>query len=74
MSLLMAGGLEPDNLQGPFQPLPFYDSIPLPFMVSSILLMVCQGHLLFLPVAQHICYVMPAASVNTNFFPSPHMF
>jgi len=22
----MAGGLEPDDLQGPFQPLPFYDS------------------------------------------------
>ena len=27
MSLLMAGGLEPDDLQGPFQPKPFYDSI-----------------------------------------------
>jgi len=25
MSLLLAGGLEPDGLQGPFQPLPFYD-------------------------------------------------
>ena len=23
----MAGGLEPDDLQGPFQPKPFYDSI-----------------------------------------------
>jgi len=27
MSLLMAGGLEPDDLQGPFQPKPFYDSM-----------------------------------------------
>jgi len=27
MSLFMAGGLEPDDLQGPFQPLPFYDSM-----------------------------------------------
>ena len=27
MSLLMAGRLEPDDLQGPFQPLPCYDSI-----------------------------------------------
>jgi len=26
MSLLTAGGLEPDDLQGPFQPKPFYDS------------------------------------------------
>jgi len=23
----MAGGLEPDDVQGPFQPLPFYDSV-----------------------------------------------
>jgi len=30
MSLLMAGGLEPDDLQGPFQPLPFYDSSSVP--------------------------------------------
>jgi len=29
MSLLMAGGLEPDGLQGPFQPKPFYDSMTL---------------------------------------------
>ena len=27
MSLLMAGGLEPDDLQGPFQPKRFHDSI-----------------------------------------------
>ena len=27
MSLLMAGGLEPDDLQSPFQPKPFYDSV-----------------------------------------------
>jgi len=27
MSLLMAGGLEPDDLYGPCQPKPFYDSI-----------------------------------------------
>jgi len=27
MSLLMAGGVEPDDLQGPFQPKPFYDSM-----------------------------------------------
>jgi len=27
MSLLMAGGLEPDDLRGPFQPKPFCDSI-----------------------------------------------
>jgi len=27
MSLLMAGGLEPDDLQGPFQPKPFHDSM-----------------------------------------------
>jgi len=27
MSLLMAGGLDPDDLQGPFQPKPFYDSM-----------------------------------------------
>jgi len=27
MSLLMAGGLEPGDLQGPFQPKPCYDSI-----------------------------------------------
>jgi len=26
VSLLMAGGLEPDELSGPFQPKPFYDS------------------------------------------------
>ena len=26
-SLLMAGGLEPDDLQGPFQPKPFDDSV-----------------------------------------------
>jgi len=25
--LLVSGGLEPDDLYGPFQPLPFYDSI-----------------------------------------------
>jgi len=29
MSLLMAGGLEPDDLSGPFQPKPFYDSMNL---------------------------------------------
>ena len=27
MSLFMAGGLEPDDLQGPFQPKPFYVSM-----------------------------------------------
>jgi len=27
MSLLIAGGLEPGDLQGPFQPKPFYDSV-----------------------------------------------
>jgi len=27
VTLLMAGGLEPDDLQGPFQPKPFYDSM-----------------------------------------------
>ena len=27
MSLLMAGGLEPDDLQGPFQPKPLYESM-----------------------------------------------
>jgi len=27
MSLLMAGGLEPGDLQGPFQPKPCYDSM-----------------------------------------------
>jgi len=27
MSLLMAGGLEPDELSGPFQPKPSYDSM-----------------------------------------------
>jgi len=27
MSLLMAGGLEPGDLSGPFQPKPFYDSM-----------------------------------------------
>jgi len=27
VSLLMAGGLEPDDLEGPFQPLPSYDSM-----------------------------------------------
>ena len=27
MSLLMAGGLEPGDLQGPFIPKPFYDSM-----------------------------------------------
>jgi len=27
VSLPMAGGLEPDDLQGPFQPKPFYDSM-----------------------------------------------
>jgi len=27
MSLLMAGGLEPDDLEGPFQPKPFHDSM-----------------------------------------------
>ena len=27
MSLLMSGGLEPDDLQGPFQPKPFCDSL-----------------------------------------------
>jgi len=27
MALLMAAGLEPDGLQGPFQPKPFYDYI-----------------------------------------------
>ena len=27
MSLLMAGGVEPDDLEGPFQPKPFYDSV-----------------------------------------------
>jgi len=27
MSLLMAGGLEPADLYGPFQPKPFYDSM-----------------------------------------------
>jgi len=27
ISLLMGGGLEPDALEGPFQHLPFYDSV-----------------------------------------------
>jgi len=27
MSLLMAGGVEADDLHGPFQPKPFYDSL-----------------------------------------------
>jgi len=27
MSLSMAGGLEPDDLSGPFQPKPFYDRV-----------------------------------------------
>jgi len=30
MSLLVVGRLEPDDLQGPFQPKPFYDSMILP--------------------------------------------
>jgi len=29
MSLLMAGGLEPDDFSGPFQPKPFHDSMVL---------------------------------------------
>jgi len=38
MSLLMAGGLEPDDLQGPFQPKPFYDS-----QMGSVSLAECQS-------------------------------
>jgi len=33
MSLLMAGGLEPDDLQGPSQPKPFYD--PMMFFLQE---------------------------------------
>jgi len=32
MSLLVAGGLEPDDPQGPFQPKPFYDFMILGFI------------------------------------------
>jgi len=35
MSLLMAGGLEPDELQGPCQPKPFCDSMIKVFLFSS---------------------------------------
>jgi len=33
MSLLMAGGVEPDDLKDPFQTLPFYDSMILYFYI-----------------------------------------
>ena len=37
MSLLMAGGLEPDDPYGPFQPLPCYDSMILyPFNIFRV--------------------------------------
>ena len=32
MSLLMAGGLEPDDLQGPFQPKPFCEDMKKEFL------------------------------------------
>jgi len=36
MSLLVAGGLEPDDLEGPFQSKPFYDSV-IPVILSQSL-------------------------------------
>jgi len=36
MSLLMAGGLEPDDLQGHFQPKPFYDSIQASIVMQQL--------------------------------------
>ena len=36
MALLMAGGLEPDDLQGPFQPKPLYDSMISRLMIKFI--------------------------------------
>ena len=41
MSLLMAGGLEPDDLQGPFQPLPFCDSL---FSYLLLLLLISEAN------------------------------
>jgi len=35
MSLLMAGGLEPGDLYGPFQPKPFCDSVVIPWSVFA---------------------------------------
>jgi len=35
MSLLMAGGLESDDLEGPFQPKPFYDSTVLIYLMPT---------------------------------------
>jgi len=35
LSLLMAGGLEPDELSGPFQPKPSYDSMVLSWSATK---------------------------------------
>jgi len=36
MTLLMAGGLEPDELQGPFQPKPFHNSMILNLLLALV--------------------------------------
>jgi len=56
VSLLMAGGLEPDDPQGPFQPKPFYNSIKIEVVahcVKSISTPTCSSHSYFPPSHTH---------------------
>jgi len=47
VSLLMAGGVEPDDLQGPFQPKPVYDSMMAEYQAKWICCLKCVGFLPF---------------------------
>jgi len=43
VSLLMGGGLEPDDLSVPFQPLPFYDSMNCLLMFNFLFTRACRS-------------------------------
>ena len=48
MSLLMAGGVEPDDLQGRFQPKPFYDSM-IVYQITTMIWFKGQSYFHHLP-------------------------
>jgi len=56
MSLLMAGGLEPDDLQDPFQHKPFYDSITWRIKVADANLLKDQATIFTMNSSSKILY------------------
>jgi len=71
LSLLMAGGLEPDDLQDPFQPLPFHDSmilfrVPCNFLLNSFQKRRCP--FLILDNTKTLAYYFSGKAVTSHGF------